>query len=85
MPAMQLMAIGGIVNSALYIAGVFLAGLATGNDVVWKAAIATAGLTYLSYLANMALLAGLIPEWIARASVIVSVALGASAGIALLF
>lgn len=36
-----------IVNSALYLAGVFVAGIVMQDDLAWKFALVTAGLCYL--------------------------------------
>lgn len=46
----RLLAIFAGVNSALYLAGVFVAGLVLGNHGAVYAVIATAGVTFLSYV-----------------------------------
>jgi hypothetical protein len=71
-----------IVNSALYLAGCIAAGLATGNRVAWTLAIADAGVLYLGYLAmfDRRLTSAAEVCWLMS-----TVALGALAGIALLF
>lgn len=45
-----LFVVGLLINSALYCAGVFVAGIVTGNLVAAYLAIATVGVCYLSYL-----------------------------------
>jgi hypothetical protein len=78
------------VNSALYLAGCFLAGLATQNGWAWRLALAAMGVTYLSYLIQAqeerdiyaAIVAG--PTY-AVYVVYASIALGVLAGFALLF
>lgn len=42
-----------LINSALYLTGVFVAGLMLGNGWAWKLALLTAGLCYLSYMAQL--------------------------------
>jgi hypothetical protein len=82
---MPLLIVGAMVNSALYLAGLLIAGFVAGNDWAWKGAIAAAGITYLSYLGNIAFINGHIPEWAARLVTAASIFAGAAAGIALLF
>ena len=72
---------GILINSALYLVAVFYAGLWTQNPWAWKGAIATLGVTYLSYFVQVA--------WskrrsIAGALVGLSIGLGVLAGLALL-
>ena len=81
-----LMAIGVLLNSALYIAGCFIAGLLLGNTLAWRLALATAGVTYLSFVFHV------VSEtegdaWQRAAGWLVwlSIALGINAGAALLF
>lgn len=45
-----LIIIGLLLNSALVLTGIFIAGLATSNQVAWTMAIASAGLIYFLYL-----------------------------------
>lgn len=42
--------IGLLLNSALVLAGIFIAGLATDTALAWKMAIVSAGLIYFLYL-----------------------------------
>lgn len=71
---------GAMLNSALYLTGVFALGL-VGNSV-WpcRLAIATAGVTYLSYLAQV-----VGPDSRATSDVLtfLSIALGLAAGLTL--
>jgi hypothetical protein len=70
-----------IVNSALYLAGVFIAGLVTAHPGAWRLALVTAGLCYLS-----ALLQATAPEarFTASTMAVLSVIIGGMAGAALL-
>lgn len=74
--------IGTMVNSALYLLCVFVAGLVTGHVWAWKFAVAAMGVTYLSHF-----LASAGGEYMKRAPyfVVASIALGAAAGLLLLF
>ncbi len=49
---MNLYALGAMLNSALYLTAVVVAGLWTGHGWSWKLGIAAFGLTYLGYLAQ---------------------------------
>lgn len=97
---MQFMIAGAMINSWLYLAAVFIAGFMDGKDVAWKLDIAAIGVTYLSYLAAIPRLQPdntvtfdptpriVTPRWqIAAQPILVwlSIAMGAGAGIALLF
>jgi hypothetical protein len=73
-----LLAVATLVASSLYMAGVFVAAIAWGNHVAAIGAVITAGLCYLSYMAQM---------WatdIAKPMVTVSVVAGVIAGLSLL-
>ena len=79
------MAIGVLLNSALYLGGCLIAGLATQNGIAWRFALAALGITYFSYVCHFA-----ASEWneLGRLAIIfvwLSVLLGACAGVALLF
>jgi hypothetical protein len=52
-PDQKFLAIGIYLNGALYFCGVFIAGLWTHNDIVWKLALAGVGFTYLLYAGQM--------------------------------
>ena len=52
-----LIAVGVLLNSSLYLTGVFIAGLYTGNSLAWKMALVSFGVAYASYLAQF-----LVPE-----------------------
>lgn len=77
----RLVLISGILNSALYLTAVFVAGLVTGNKLAWLLAIATMGVIYLAVLWQM-----VRPNDGIGASMLVafSVVLGATAGMALI-
>ena len=49
----RLLVIGIYINSALYLAGVFVAGIITNNPTAWKLSLATAGFCYLTYTAQV--------------------------------
>lgn len=77
--------VGALLNSALYLLCVFVAGLVTGHPIAAKLAIAAIGVTYLGYHL-------MIVDWIegrfksaANTLVAVSIALGIAAGLDLLF
>jgi hypothetical protein len=84
------MAIGVLLNSALYLSGCFIAGLATANAAAWVLALASCGVTYLSYICQLAGDAGSEDRLLATlgrwAPVLVwtSICLGFLAGMALL-
>lgn len=86
------------VNSALYLTMAFVFALASGHPGAGKLAVAATGVTYLGYALQMPKLVGEFPNdptprvvyfrfqrAIAQFMVIWSIALGAAAGIALLF
>lgn len=70
-----------LLNSALYLVGVFTAGIVTGNHVAWQVALITSAICYISPTMQLAL-----PEHRAANFVlaVLSVALGVAAGVALL-
>jgi len=76
-----------IVNSALYLTTVFIAGMVTGHDLAWKLAVATFGLCYLTPAISDAVKGAesvVLQSAISSFFFLSSVALGAAAGIALL-
>ena len=80
------MAIGVLLNSALYLAACFVAGLVLGKPLVYDLAIAASGVTYLSYIAHFSSEEpGDHLHSIAIYLVFASVALGVLAGLSLLF
>ncbi len=82
--------VGVLLNSALYLTGCFTAGLLVQNPFAWRLALAAAGVTYLGYVAQNIVEGcrfGLVTEaWnrAVKALVIVSMVLGAAAGLVLL-
>lgn len=68
-----------LINSVLYLAGCFVAGLLTHNPLAWRLALAAAGMTYLGYLVQLMKLP-------AAAAIVVcgSIGLGIAAGLALI-
>ena len=80
-PDQKFLAIGVYLNSALYLAGCFLAGMTTGNVWAWKAALASAAFCYLAYVAQV----NDAPRWASAFVVWLSVVSGMVAGIILLF
>lgn len=77
--------IGAMVNSAIYLASVFTAGLVMHNHWAWQAAIVAMGVTYLSYIANLEAALDRIPIVFAHAITVISVVLGTFAGLMLLY
>lgn len=53
MNPIKITVIGAMGNSALYLLFVFVAGMVRGPALAWQLAIATAGVTYLSYILQM--------------------------------
>lgn len=73
--------LGLLLNSALYIALVFVGGVLAGNPLVWKLAIATAGICYICYV----LQAVNAKAWASGFVTLLSVITGVGAGLCLLF
>lgn len=77
--------VGALINSALYLTCVFVAGVVTGHRLAWQCAVAAMGVTYLSHVAQFTVAQlGLVTPlgtWL----VFVSMGLGLIAGLALLF
>jgi hypothetical protein len=74
--------VGALLNSALYLVSVFVAGLMTGHKFAWQCAVVAMGVTYLSHVAQ---LVELTPRVLTADRLIMfSVALGIAAGLALL-
>lgn len=78
-----MMTVGAQVNSALYLVGVFVAGLAGGNAWAWKLSLAALGVTYFGYLLHCIAEPGGRWQTAAVAVVWLSIALGAVAGLSL--
>lgn len=78
---MNLVLIAGIINSALYLTSVFIAGIVTNNPTAWRLAIATYGICYLAALVQVT-----VPTYRTTAIILVilSIAFGAAAGVSLL-
>lgn len=79
--------VGALLNSAIYLACVFFAGIVVGDPLAWKLALAAMGVTYLSHVAGMRAAVLQSGRWItvSNAVVIASIAIGIAAGVALLF
>jgi hypothetical protein len=88
MSAWRATAAGVLLNSALYLAAVFVAGVVDGNHLARNLAIAAMGATYLCYIANLYSLNDPRPRrvmsWPLVLALSASIAFGASAGFALL-
>lgn len=85
MEANRLLFIALILNSALYITGVFVAGLVTGHPFAWQLAIVTAALCYFSPFVQLLLVGKPKSQhWPGLVLVIVSILVGAAAGFSLL-
>lgn len=74
----RFLATGGMLNSALYLSGCFIAGLYTANGTAWRLSLAALGATYLTYNAQCG--RHWSKDWLLGASI----ALGIAAGLALL-
>ena len=79
---MNLILISGMINSALYLTGVFVVGIVTRNPGAWKLALATAALCYLTALVQVAWPNDRSASVIGL--VLLTIIFGAAAGIALL-
>jgi hypothetical protein len=77
----RLLVIGLYINSALYLTGVYWAGLIYHNNFAWKMALAAAGLSYVGYLAQVTQ----IPRALCGIVVGISAIVGAAAGLSLVF
>lgn len=77
----RLLVIGIYINSALYLMGVFVEGLLTAHPNAWRYALVAAGLSYLSYVMQVAS----VPRTLCAIVVCISFSAGAAAGILLLF
>jgi hypothetical protein len=53
MPLTTILAIGIYLNSALYLAGCYWAGMIYHNEFAWRAALATFGINYLACMAQL--------------------------------
>lgn len=73
-------AAGALVSSTLYLGAVVTAALVTNHPIAWKLAITAIGVTFFSWVAQIA-----EDKRTAQALVLLSWAAGATAGIALLF
>jgi hypothetical protein len=76
----RFLGIGLYINSALYLAGVFVLGLTLGHHAACKLALAAAGVSYLTYFAQISM----APRWVGFALCVWSVVFGVGAGLALL-
>lgn len=77
----SLMAVGVMLNSALYLVAVVAAGFLTAHPKSWKLGIAALGVTYLSYVLNISTQNRPIVVFMFMLTIL----LGAGAGITLLF
>ncbi len=70
---------GALINSAIYLCCVFVAGIMTANPAAWKLALVTMGAAFFSHVAQIAKRKG--GEYLVAASWL----FGAAAGVALVF
>lgn len=77
--------VGALINSAIYLLCVFVAGIVTNHPAAWKFAVVAIGVTYLSHMISIHAGRSIVLRDIATATVVMSIALGAAAGILLLF
>lgn len=78
----RLVLISGILNSALYLTAIFVAGIVTGDKLAWILAIVTMGVVYVAVLWQMMLPTDRLGAaiWLA-----LSVVLGFAAGLAVIW
>lgn len=74
--------IGALLNSALYLLCVFIAGIVTAHPNAWRLALIAMGVTYISHMLS---LIPAVSRELCQGIVATSIALGAAAGISLLF
>ena len=80
------MAIGVLINSALYLVGCFVLGIYLRRPLVYDLAIAASGVTYLSFTVHFVSdQAGDTKQAVAVLLVYLSIVLGAGAGVGILF
>lgn len=75
----KLLVIAALLNSALFLAGIFVAGLVLHNPLAWKLALVSAGLCFLCYVTQY-----LGHENVAATLASTSIVAGAVGGVALL-
>lgn len=73
-----------LLSSALYLTGVFVAGLATSNGLAWKLALVSEGMCFIAYVCQYLWALHPIYAAVASTAVACSVFAGAAAGMALL-
>jgi hypothetical protein len=78
--------IGALINSSLYLACVFIAGIVTAHPIAWKFALITMGVTYLQHTIGI-VAAYEFGAWqtVSIALLWLTIALGAVSGLSLLF
>lgn len=75
----QLMILGLLISSALFLAGVFIGGLVSHNPAAWKLAILATGLSFVAYYAQLLS----APRMLSAALVGLSIGSGIMASIAI--
>lgn len=73
---------GAMLNSALYLLCVFVAGIVTGHPGAWRMAVIAMGVTYISHY--LQIIPGISRD-LCTGVVVASIAIGAAAGVDLLF
>lgn len=71
--------VGALINSALYLLCVFIAGIATAHPLAWKLALVTIGVAFFSHVLQA------VKSRAADPVVVLSWLIGLAAGLALLF
>ncbi len=85
-PVSHWLYVAAILNSALYLVGVFLAGVATGNKLAWSLALVTMGLCYFAPVLQIAWPRPTGAQSILLAAVVLwSLTIGTAAGWVLVF
>ncbi len=69
------------VNSGLYTAGCFVAGLVTGHGIAWRLALAAFAVRTLAFMADDRMIKPSLSLWLGQAATVV----GVLAGLALLY
>jgi hypothetical protein len=76
---------GALLNSALFLMGVFVAGLVTAHPLAWKLALAAMAVTFLSHLVQLGEMNIQVLRLAAIALIVLSWLLAVAGAIALLF
>lgn len=72
----RFLAIGCYINSALYLAGCFIAGIVYGHPYAWKLAVVTYGICFLGYLSQVSEFRAYVSFFLVVTSILTGIASG---------